>query len=221
MDSPQLENGYTRIADEIMEALIRYRIPGEQMQCLLLIIRKTYGYNKIWDTISNSQFVEYTGLKKPNVCRAVKSLIEKNVVIKKDNTYIPTYCFNKNYKKWKALSKKITVIKSDILVLSKKIPTIDSITIDNKANFKFEKKVPVPKNICLTKEMKGYVAKKGCENSGHAEDLFEGFCIYHRKKGNKFNDWYAAFQTWVRTDKKYNPDKYLATRPYKWDKKGE
>lgn len=136
MGTPQLENGYTRIADEIMEALIRYRIPGEQMQCLLLIIRKTYGFNKVWDPISNSQFVEFTGLKKPSVCRAVNALIGKNVVIKKANTYIPTYCFNKNYKKWKVLAKKITVSKKVIPVLAKKLPTIDNITIDNNGHFK-------------------------------------------------------------------------------------
>jgi len=32
MASPQLENGYTRIANELMEALARIRIPGEARQ---------------------------------------------------------------------------------------------------------------------------------------------------------------------------------------------
>lgn len=134
MASPQLENGYTKIANEIIDALTAYRLPGEQMQCLLLIIRKTYGFNKIDDMISNSQFVSGTGLKKPNVCRAIKGLIDKNIVIKKDNNYVPTYQFNKNYKTWKVLSKKITaksVIKIDNQVLSKKIPTKETITKEN------------------------------------------------------------------------------------------
>jgi len=131
LSSPQKENGYTAIANEIMEALIRYRIPGEQRQCLDFILRKTYGFNKKSDMISNSQFVTATGMKKTAVCRAIKGLILKGV-IKKDNNYIPSYQFNKNYHSWKLLPKKITVIKKDNQVLSKKRPTKDTITKDTK-----------------------------------------------------------------------------------------
>ena len=146
MANPQLEDGYTRIADEIMDALIRYRIPGEQMQCLLLIIRKTYGINKVWDAISNSQFVEFTKLNKSNVCRALRELIKKNIVVKKDNGYISSYCFNKRYQAWKVLSKKITVVKKDNKVLSKKTNTIDTITIDNNGFKTFYKAYPHKKD---------------------------------------------------------------------------
>ena len=130
MHSPQKENGYTPIANEIMEALARYRIPGEQMQCLLFIIRKTYRFNKKVDMISNSQFVKATGLGKGNVTRAVKILVEKRVVIKSDNYRIPTYRFNKDYRLWRLLSKKQPVIKKDKRLLSKVRDTKDSITKD-------------------------------------------------------------------------------------------
>jgi len=126
--TPQKENGYTAIANELMEALAKYRIPGEQMQCLLFIIRKTYGYNKKDDMISNSQFVKGTGLKKGNVSRAVNSLVEKRVVIKTDNYRIPTYRFNKDYRLWRLLSKKQPVIKSDKRLLSKVMDTKVDIT---------------------------------------------------------------------------------------------
>ena len=137
MSSPQKENGYTPIANELMDALSKYRIPGEQMQCLIFIIRKTYGFNKKDDMISNSQFVDGTGLKKGNVSRALKSLVEKRVVIKSDNRRIPTYRFNKNYLMWCLLSKKqpvikkaTSVIKSDNSLLSKAMDTKDNTTKD-------------------------------------------------------------------------------------------
>ncbi len=147
MDSPQLENGYTKIANEILEALSKYRIPGEQMQCLFFIIRKTYGWGKKEDEIPLSDFVEGTGINKQAVSRALKSLKDKNVitVIKKDNRINTTYGINKKYKTWKPLSKKITlskkimtVIKKDNGALSKKIiPPIykknSKETIKNKA----------------------------------------------------------------------------------------
>ena len=46
MANPQKENGYTSIANDIVEALAGIRIPGEARQCLDVILRKTYGWNK-------------------------------------------------------------------------------------------------------------------------------------------------------------------------------
>lgn len=142
---PQLENGYTKIANELLEAIAAIRIPGEAMQVLLVIIRKTYGYCKKKDAISLSQFVAATGIKKPNVCRAVKKLLDMNIIkplskkiikiIEKDNAYISEYELNKDCSSWIPLSKKITlskkiknVIEKDNLPLSKKIPTKETIT---------------------------------------------------------------------------------------------
>jgi len=128
--SPQLENGYLKIACELAEAFATYRIPGEQAQVLWVIIRKTYGFNKKSDYISNSQFCEATGLKKPSVCRAINCLIEKNIVSKNANKNIPSYQLNKNYRTWKVLAKKLTVSNIDNgvsknanKVLAKKLPT--------------------------------------------------------------------------------------------------
>jgi len=137
--SPQKENGYTAIANKIMEALAIMRIPGEARQVLDVILRKTYGWNKKEDEISLSQFRKTTRLLSPNIIRARKKLLKMNVitVIKKDNSKIPTYRFQKDYTKWKPLSKKIIVIQKDNnrypkgkSALSKRIDTKDTITKD-------------------------------------------------------------------------------------------
>ena len=139
MANPQKENGYTAIANEIMEFLCHYRIPGEERQIFDTIVRKTYGFNKCEDIISLSQFVEATGIKKPNVVGAINSLLSKKiiVVIQKDNEAAKVYKINKNYEQWKSLSKKITlskritsVIQTDNASLSKRIPTKDNTTKD-------------------------------------------------------------------------------------------
>ena len=138
MPSPQLENGYLKIANELIDALAAYRIPGEQMQCLLFIIRKTYGYGKKEDRISNSQFVKATGLNKVSVCRAIRKLLSKNIVSKKANGVVPTYCFNKHYSTWEKLTKKLTVSKKVNQVLAKKLPTKETITKEKKNNAPFQ-----------------------------------------------------------------------------------
>ncbi len=108
MASPQIEDGYTKIANEILEVLARTRIPGEACQVLLTIIRKTYGFNKKEDVIALSQFCVATGAKKPAIVRALYKLLEMNLIIKKDNGNVPIYSLNKDYSTWKPLSKKIT-----------------------------------------------------------------------------------------------------------------
>ncbi len=127
MGSPQIQNGYIKLANELMDALIRFRIPGEARQCLDFIIRKTYGFNKKEDWIPLSQFVEATGLKKPIVCRAIHKLIHLNMIIKNDNARGTTYRVNKNHHEWVRLSKKITdksFPQQSTEPLSKKITTV-------------------------------------------------------------------------------------------------
>ncbi len=211
MASPQKDNGYTAIANETMEALSRFRIPGEQRQVLDFILRKTYGFNKKEDAISLSQFVKGTGLKKPNIVRSLSTLLSKKIiaVIKNDNKPAHVYKFNKNYDVWKPVFKKKVVIKSDNKSLSKVIPTKVDSTKAMVKEFKFKVKVPIPNDIFLTDKMRNYVIKQGCNNGKHADNLFEDFRNHFKKTGKKWQDWTFTFYTWVRNDKKlYNPDKY-------------
>lgn len=108
MASPQTENGYTKIANELVDALTKLRIPGEATQVLFYIFRKTYGFNKVEDAISLSQFALATGLKKSHVCRALDKLELLNLITKKDNDIAHIYRFNKDFETWKALPKKDT-----------------------------------------------------------------------------------------------------------------
>lgn len=143
MTSPQTEDGFTRIANELLESFISYRLSGEEMQVVLFIIRKTYGYKKKSDYIALSQFVEATGIQKSNVARAIRNLIAKNVVVKKDNEL----SVNKDRGTWKPLSKKITtVVKTDndivnidkaslsILSTTKETTTKDNFTKETSTN---------------------------------------------------------------------------------------
>ena len=202
MNSPQLENGFTQIANELYDALVAFRIPGEERQCLDYIIRKTYGFHKVEDSISNSQFVSATGLKKGNVCRAIKSLVLKQLVIKNDNKRIPTYRFNKNYKQWKVLSKKqpvinmtTSVIKSDNKVLSKAMDTKDS--KDTIQKIKRKKFIPP----CL-EDVKNYFK----ENGYGVETAIRAYKYYDTgnwidSKGNPVKNWKQKMQgVWFKEE---------------------
>jgi phage replication O-like protein O len=109
MASPQKENGYTAIANQIMDKLCMTRIPGEARQVLDFIIRKTYGFNKTEDAIALSQFVNGTGLKKTTVIKALSKLRDMNIITQMGYKVANKYSFNKDFDKWIPLPKKVTL----------------------------------------------------------------------------------------------------------------
>lgn len=113
MAAPQAENGFTRIANDILEALARIRIPGEARQILDVILRKTYGWGKKEDHISLSQFHEATGIKKPSIIRAIKQLLAMKLIIvsEKANAKGQVYAFKKDFDSWQPREKRVTVKK--------------------------------------------------------------------------------------------------------------
>jgi phage replication O-like protein O len=96
MVNVQLENGYTKVANELVEAFCRFRINGMAWQVLWAILCKTYGFNKKEDWIAHSQIVKLTGLLKGNVSRELSKLITHKIVIETDNKLR----LNKNYDEW-------------------------------------------------------------------------------------------------------------------------
>lgn len=107
--SPQCENGYTRIANELLDALAKIRIPGEANQILMAVMRQTYGFCKKTDRISISKFIEITGLSRQSVQRGISKLIEMNIIRKNADGFIPSYEINKNFYTWKLSAKKRTL----------------------------------------------------------------------------------------------------------------
>ena len=97
MASQQIENGYTKIANEILEALCLIKLPEYERIVLQFIIRKTYGFNKKEDRISNSQITTGTGIRKQHAYRTIQSLKEKNLVTCKGNKI----GIQKDWEKWK------------------------------------------------------------------------------------------------------------------------
>lgn len=80
---PQLEDGYTRIANELFEAVTNAQtcpVTLRQMRVVLAVIRKTFGFNKKTDRISDGQIAAETGLSRQNVNKAKRELIAMNVL---------------------------------------------------------------------------------------------------------------------------------------------
>ena len=217
-ETPQTEDGFTRIANELMDALARTRISGEARQVLDAIIRKTYGWQKTSDDISLSQFMLITGLKKPTVCKAIKKLVSMNIIVKKGcaatlftkqgKAITSTYSVQKNHKFWKPLPKKETLrhvtqkdnhVSSKEDELPKKIILCDVAQKGNdvtkKGNFTLPKKIPTIESLKKTSFSPDSV------EYGLAKLLFD--LILKRNSGHKRPDmdmWSGHIDDMIRLD---------------------
>lgn len=98
--TPQTEDGYTRLSNELLEALAAAGLSGRQFAIVAAIIRKTYGYNKKADDIGLGQLVQMTGIDKAHVSRVVRELADANVIHRKPGTFGHTLGLNKRYSQW-------------------------------------------------------------------------------------------------------------------------
>jgi phage replication O-like protein O len=122
MASPQKENGYTPIAHEILEKLSTQVISPDEWRVLLIIFRKTYGWDKKEDRIALSQFAAITGMKKQHISRALSKLVLRNMIyrVTQSGNQLPnqvtpmiiTYGIQKDFEKWVGLPKQVTVTQS-------------------------------------------------------------------------------------------------------------
>lgn len=102
-ESPQLEDGYTRIANELLEAVYRSKFSASQLSILLMVWRYTYGFQRKDHELAVSYISLHTGIHQQQVKKELSYLIDANVLkvtreaTKTDSRKI---AFNKNYTQW-------------------------------------------------------------------------------------------------------------------------
>ena len=108
-----LEDGYTRIADELIEELAKTDFSGRELRILLGVIRKTFGFRKPVDWIALSQFEEMTGIEKSNVSRTIKTLVERHILISDKRGHDRKLGINPHVSEWTGKVRKKGVVKTD------------------------------------------------------------------------------------------------------------
>lgn len=105
-ETPQLEDGYTRIANELLDAIIAFPFSARQMRVLMGLIRKLYGYNKKRDDISASQIGEFCAMHRSHVSETLGHLTAMKVIFKEPGRFGSMIEINKNYRQWLELDSK-------------------------------------------------------------------------------------------------------------------
>ena len=107
MADPQLENGFTQIANELLDALARTRIPGQQRQVFDFIMRRTYGFKKKAVELTFADIARGTGMSRFHAKRAVEELAGKHILRSNIGTETgKTFSINKDFSEWAHVPKK-------------------------------------------------------------------------------------------------------------------
>ena len=103
MASPQIEHGYTRIANELLEAIYNTKFNGTQFKIILCIIRYTYGFKRKSHDLSIGFISKATGVSRRYVSAELSKLIENKVVSvlqPHTDTTSRVLAINKDYSQW-------------------------------------------------------------------------------------------------------------------------
>lgn len=226
------DNGFTRIANELLEAVIGAGLTQNQMLITLAVIRKTYGYNKTSDWVGNAQLSELTGLPETRCSTERNKLIKMNVLSLNGRLI----GINKEVSAWQtkfhgngkpAITESVNITEPVKFTESVKETFTESVNpglqnlLNTKDNSTKESKdnnnnTPVvPKASYPAKESKratqyptGLTPSDGNRDLAsrlgvNLENEFEAFSDHHQAKGSTFKDWHLALNTWLRNAVKF------------------
>ncbi|WP_342576561.1 replication protein [Paenibacillus sp. FSL M8-0142] len=103
MAGPQLEDGYTRIANAILEEVARRKLNGTQYSILLTVWRYTYGFNRKDCALSVSFIREAIEGDLKGVKRELANLIDRRILVITQEAYgiqPRKIAFNKRFDEW-------------------------------------------------------------------------------------------------------------------------
>lgn len=226
MASPQIEDGYTRIANELYDRITSFDFTKRQYKVLLVIMRLTYGYNRSTAETSTHQIAARAGLAPSHVRAALRELVEIGCALKRSAGDGYVVGIKKDYARWSCAPKQSAQTKTVRLADRNGAlgadrngaPTVK----DSNSNYNNTKNTPLPpegnspssskqpkpprkktsapafEDFKITDGMRTWFHSKGwTAQTSDVLNQTESFLDWHRSKGNLMLDWTAAWRTWV------------------------
>ncbi|MEJ5241921.1 MAG: replication protein, partial [Anaerolineales bacterium] len=112
---PQIEEGYVKIANELLDALIDVRMPGEVRRVFDYILRMTYGYNRKTFQTTHSKIAKRLKTERQRVTGALRWLSAANMIISTKNradlshNCLTTLGIQKRYRLWRSARKSVPI----------------------------------------------------------------------------------------------------------------
>lgn len=100
-----LENGFARLANELMDAAMKRKFNGTQCSIIFCVIRFTYGYQRKSHEMSLTFIRDHTDIGADRIKKELKKLIDWRVIqVFENNTFTKSRMIgmNKNTDEWNA-----------------------------------------------------------------------------------------------------------------------
>lgn len=93
---PDLKDGYTRIANELLEAIYQRKFTGQEYSVLMVIMRFSYGFNRKYAPLTLKDFKKEVGIDRGHSCEIITALRKKGVV----KRTVEGLGIRKDYRSW-------------------------------------------------------------------------------------------------------------------------
>lgn len=103
MANPQIENGYTAVANEILDHLYKQPLNGTELKVIMCILRYTFGFQRKSHKLSATFIAKWGNCDLRTVKRALKKLKQDRVIIyinSERKGVTAELMFNKDYEQW-------------------------------------------------------------------------------------------------------------------------
>ncbi len=184
---PQVNDGYVRINNEILENLLSIHFYHEaSTQFVLMAIRSTWGWNKKWDILEINQIRQYLDLDYNKMEECLIECENRNIILSSDlGEGLKCLMFNKHYDTW------VT-------------DNIDTNLKINKADMSKEKigtsKRKYAESVYLTDEQYHNLLERFGENE--TKEAIETLSLGILSKGYKYKSHYHTILNWKRREEK-------------------
>ncbi|WP_068783177.1 replication protein [Paenibacillus phocaensis] len=220
MANPQLEDGYTQLANELLEQAALHKFNGTQYAIILVIWRYTYGFKRKEHQLATGFIAKAVGADLSGVKEELNKLIERRVVLVTKEGKGPrprSLSFNKNYEEWlpvdnsPPLSKKASGGQSSTIMVDNSPPIVVDNSPPKKEKRKYIKKGDIymsesPKKlkfhdtVFLTLEQ----YEKLCAEFGkqRVDDTIEALDEWqsNKKPSQHKKDHYKTLRVWIKKD---------------------
>ena len=107
-ESPQLEQGYTRIANALLEGILLYPFTGGELKVIFAVIRSTYGWNRKESVLYIAELAKMAGLSQRHTKRLLQQLAKDQILTKKPITRMRIVMgINKQFSTWRYRGRRV------------------------------------------------------------------------------------------------------------------
>ena len=184
MANPQLEDGHTRIANEILDHIMKIGLNGTQFRLILAIWRFTYGFQRKNHSLSIRFLAKAIGASRSQVYRELTVLIERKII-----TVVETgkkgrlLGFNKKYTEWEDCPPRRGLSSNQMTPLS---PTSRTEVSPTSGTKKEKTKENLKENIYA--EIIGYLNKKAGKRFSHKSEANRKLINGRLREGRTIED---------------------------------